>query len=141
LRRSAAPLAGGLVAVLGVSGLYLLVMWGQGYLWGGLWPMLAAFGRIMLVILWPLTLGAGAWQARRGRRARTEELLATTARPVSRRVLPASAALGMLVVCGYVLVMLAGAARVAGNTGYAHARWLPIALVGALSLVAAAWLG
>lgn len=121
--------------------MYTLVMSDQGNLWDAQWTQLAAFGRIMLVVLWPLTLGAGAWQARRDRRGKMEELLGTVPRPTWRRGLPTSAALAIGVASGYVVMVAAGAVRVFGSTGYWHLGWLAIAAVGALSLVAAAWLG
>ncbi|MFD2420891.1 hypothetical protein [Amycolatopsis pigmentata] len=141
LRRSSASAVGGLVALLGVAGLYLLFTTHQGDLWDTQWTLLVTFERIMLVLLWPLSLGAGAWQARRDRRSRMVELLATTPRPVPLRVLSSAAAMAICVVLGYLLILAAGAVRVAGNTAYQQLDWLPIAGVGALSLVAASWLG
>lgn len=141
LRRSSAATAGLLTALLGAAGLYTLVMSDQGDLWDAQWTLLAAFQRIMLVILWPLALGAGAWQARRDRRSKMEELTATTPRPVWRRALPTSVAMAIWLVVGYLVTFAVGAVRVAGDTAYLHAGWVPIAAVGALSLVAAGWLG
>jgi len=141
LRRSSALAAGGLVVVLGVAGLYSMAMTDQTDIWDTEWTVLAVFQRIMLAVLWPLALGAGAWQARRDRRTRMEELLSTTPRPAWRRVLPTSAAMAICLTIGYVALLAAGAIRVAGNTDYRPAGWIPIALVGALSLIAAGWLG
>jgi hypothetical protein len=141
LRRSTAPVAGALIATAGVAGLYVLLLNGQSSLWDPQWTMLAGFQRIMLILLWPLALGAGAWQARRDRRVRMEELLLTVARSPWRRSLPAVAAMGLFVLLGYVVIFAAGAVRVASGTGYAHAGWVPIFAVGALSLVSAGWIG
>jgi hypothetical protein len=141
LRRSSALTAGGLVVVLGAAGLYSMAMTGQTSSWDTEWTVLAVFQRIMLAVLWPLALGAGAWQARRDRRTRMEELLGTTPRPAWRRVLPTSAAMAIWLTAGYAVMLAAGAVRVAGNTDYRPVAWIPVALVGALSLVAAGWLG
>ena len=141
LRRSTGPAAGVLTAALGLAGLYTLVMSDQSELWDAQWTLLASFQRIMLVVLWPLALGAGAWQARRDRRTNMAELAATTPRPVWRRALPTSAALAIWLVLAYLVTFAAGAVRVAGSTDYPNAGWVPIVAVGALSLVAAGWLG
>lgn len=141
LRRSAAPVSGALIAALGVAGLWSLVLSRQGELWDAQWTMLAAFQRIMLVLLWPLALGSGAWQARRDRRCDMEELLGTTSLPVGRRTLPGAVALALCLILGYLVTLAAGAARVAGRTDYLSGDWLPITAVGALTLVAAGWLG
>lgn len=141
LRRSSAWPTGLVIALLGVAGLLSLVPTNQQGLWDAQWTLLASFQRIMLVVLWPLTLGAGAWQARRDRRGKAEELLGTTALPVWRRVLPTAVAMALCLVVGYVLIFAVGAVKVVGTTDYVTANWVPVALVGALSLVAAGWLG
>ncbi|MER7442291.1 hypothetical protein [Micromonospora avicenniae] len=141
LRRSNGPLAGALVALAGFSGLYLLAATGQTALWDGQWAMLAGYQRIMLVVLWPLAVGAGGWHAGRDRAARTEELIGTTPRPRWRRVLPGSLVVAACLVAGYAAILAAGAGRVAARTSYVHAGWVPVALVGALSLAAAGLLG
>lgn len=141
LCRSSAWVTGLLVAVLGVAGLLTLATSSEAYVWDPQWTTLATFQRIMLILLWPLTLGAGAWQARRDRRSRAEELIGTTARPSWRRMLPASLAMALCLIVGYVLIFAVGAIKVAGETHYFSSNWLPVALVGALSLVAAGWLG
>ncbi|TFV29985.1 hypothetical protein E4K10_46955 [Streptomyces sp. T1317-0309] len=141
LRRSSAAVTGAAIAAVGVAGLWTLVLSSQGELWDAQWTMLAAFQRIMLVALWPLALGAGAWQSRRDRRCGTEELLGTTPLPTWRRTLPAALALAVCLLLGYAVTLASGAVRVLGATGYLHAGWLPMAGVGALSLVAAGCLG
>ncbi|MFC9686659.1 hypothetical protein ACFTZL_43880, partial [Streptomyces sp. NPDC056948] len=61
LRRSAAAVLGVLVAAFGAAGLWSLALSRQTELWDAQWTMLAGFQRIMLVLLWPLALGGGAW--------------------------------------------------------------------------------
>lgn len=141
LRRSSAVVVGALIAALGTAGLGSLLLSRQGELWDVQWTMLAAFQRIMLVLLWPLALGGGAWQARRDRRSGMEELLVTTSLPTWRRTLPTAVALALCLILGYVVTLAAGALRVAGRTDYLSGDWLPVTVVGALALVAAGWLG
>lgn len=141
LRRSAAPVAGALTAALGAAGLYTLLLSGQSALWDAQWTMLAGFQRVMLILLWPLAMGAGAWQARRDRRSRMEELLGSASRPAWQRPLPAAVALAIFLIAGYALIFAAGAVRVAANASYLTLSWLPTFAVGALSLVAAGWIG
>ncbi|WP_431728457.1 hypothetical protein [Verrucosispora sp. TAA-831] len=141
LRRSDALLAGAATAALGVAGLYVLALTGQTALWDQQWTILAVFQRIMLVILWPLALAAGAWQAGRDRRNRIEELLGTT--PVSRwrRTGPFALVTAACLAAGYLLVLAAGAPKVAAAAGHPGTGWPAVTLVGVLALVAAGWLG
>ncbi|MFD2420890.1 hypothetical protein [Amycolatopsis pigmentata] len=142
LRRSSALVVGGLLFLAGVAGLYPLVATHQGDGLDGRWfPVLVTFERIMLVVIWPLALGGGAWHSRRDRRSRMDELLATTPRPVRLRVPPGAAAMAISLVLAYLLILAAVAVGVTGHTDYGAMNWLPIVGVGALSLVAGAWLG
>ena len=141
LRRSSAWVAGLVVALLGIAGLLSLLASREGGIWDAQWTMLASFQRIMLIVLWPVTLGAGAWQARRDRRSKAEELIGTTALPSWRRQLPTASAMALCLVVGYVLIFAVGAVGVAGSTDYVPSNWLPVAVIGVLSLVAAGWLG
>ncbi|QTR04441.1 hypothetical protein J7S33_06010, partial [Saccharothrix algeriensis] len=126
LRRSSAPAAGLLVGLLGALALYAPALTDQTSLWDTQWTSLAVFQRITLVVLWPLVLGAGAWQAWRDHRARVVELLATTPRPVRQRVAPTACALAIALVAAYAAVSAAGAVRVAGATSYAHLDWVAV---------------
>ncbi|MFD0822521.1 hypothetical protein ACFQ0D_30340, partial [Micromonospora zhanjiangensis] len=110
-------------------------------LFAGRWMQLAIATRTMLVVLWPLTLAAGAWLGRRDARARVVELFASTARPRWQRVLPAAVALAATVVTGYVLMFLIGTAWVVPSSRYFPVTALAVVAVGAVSLVAAGWLG
>jgi hypothetical protein len=49
--------------------------------------------------------------------------------------------MAVCLVVGYLLIFAVGAIKVAGSTDYFSSNWWPVALVGALSLVAAGWLG
>ncbi|WP_430781124.1 hypothetical protein [Actinoplanes sp. G11-F43] len=141
LRRSSALLAGAVTAVLGVAGLYVLGFTGQTALWDQQWSLLAVFQRIMLVLLWPLALAAGAWQAGRDRRDRIEELLGTTPAPDRRRLWPGALAAALSLAAGYLLVLAAGSAKVATAAGHPGTGWWAVTAVGALALAAAGLLG
>ncbi|MGW0503187.1 hypothetical protein [Micromonospora sp. NPDC003241] len=141
LRRSDALLAGAVTAALGVAGLYVLAFTGQTALWDQQWNLLAVFQRIMLVILWPLALAAGAWQAGRDRRHRIEELLGTTPAPRWQRTGPFAVVTAASLAAGFLLVLVGGAPKVAAAAGHPGTGWPAVTLVGVLALVAAGWLG
>lgn len=136
LRRSAAV---GVALLLLASGVALLVTYPQGF--AGRWMQLAATGRSALVLLWPLALAGGAWLGRRDARARVDELFSSTARPRLRRVLPVASALAVAVVTAYTLIFLVGMAWVVPTARYFPITAVTVSAVGALSLVAAGWLG
>ena len=77
LRRSAALGSALGLLVVGVLGLFFAE--GIGFATG--WMQLAMTQRLYLVLLWPLALAAGAWQARREHRSDVAELFASTPRP------------------------------------------------------------
>jgi hypothetical protein len=89
----------------------------------------------------PLLLGLGAWQARRERRSRTEELIATTPRPRWQRVLPTAAALAIGAVAGLSLLFAGLAAHASAVGAYVSAGSVPFTAVTALYLVVAVWFG
>jgi hypothetical protein len=134
LRRSDASWLAAFVVALGVITVYL----GQPRGW---WTVLAVHQRDMLGLLWPLTLAAGAWQARRDRRARMEELLSTTPRPRRQRIVPLAVAMALAAVVGYLTISVTGAALLRPVTDYFPAAYPAMVAVGTLSMVAAAWLG
>lgn len=83
----------------------------------------------------PLALGAAAWQARRDRRSRMDELLATTSRPRWQRVAPAAAALAIGAVAAYLAAIAVHSGLIVAAGGYFSAAALPIIAVGALGLL------
>ncbi|MBZ6285124.1 hypothetical protein [Streptomyces olivaceus] len=143
LRRSVAPWAGGIVLASALAFLYLLNgEWWQGTTaWTAQWTTLALWTRGLLFYLWPVAVGLGALQGLRDHRSTMSELLASTPRPPRHRAAASAGATTAALVSAFALVLLVGAVQVFGNTEYAHLGWLPIALVGALSLVAGAVLG
>ncbi|PWW66737.1 hypothetical protein [Actinokineospora spheciospongiae] len=142
LRRSAAPVLGGLVVVLLLGLLFWLPPAGKGSTaWTRQWWSMAEWVRYALVFAWPLTVGAGAVQGLRDRRSGVEELFASTPRPRAQRAARTLAALAVALLVAYLVVVVVGGVQVAAKTGHLGLGWVPVALVGLLSLVAAAWLG
>jgi hypothetical protein len=92
--------------------------------------------------MWPLALAAGAWQGRREHRSNVAELFGTTARPPVQRMLPVLGAMALTLGSAYLLVTVAGVARIATSAGYLPLLGFTVVTgVGVLSLIAAAWLG
>ncbi|KAF4405476.1 MULTISPECIES: hypothetical protein [Streptomyces] len=144
LKRSAAPWAG--VTVLGGALAFLCLIdgsWWRGTTrWTAQWTSMALLTRTTLAYLWPLAVGIGALQGLRDSRSRMTELLATAPRPAWRRAALPAGATAIALVSGFGLLVLWGGGQVAlGDTTYTPVTWLPIALVGALALVAGAVFG
>jgi hypothetical protein len=143
LRRSAALWTGLLVLVIGLGMFYFgRAPWNKGSsAWFIEWTSLARWQRFQLTLMWPFALAAGAWQGRRDRRSKMDELLGTVPMPLTRRVLSPVGAMCIGLTGAYLVMFGVGAVRVLGNAEYHHLGWLPIAVVGLLSLIAAALLG
>lgn len=143
LKRSTAPwagaavLAGALAVLYGLSGPW----WKGTALWTAQWTSMAMWTRSMLMFVWPLAVGLGALQGLRDKRSRMGELLAGTPRPAWHRAAVLAGATALTLACAYVLLVVVGGVQVLAGPGYDHLGWLPISLVGALSLVAGALLG
>ncbi|MEU8376241.1 MULTISPECIES: hypothetical protein [unclassified Micromonospora] len=137
LRRSAAVGAALVTVVVGVGALYVATgRWSSG------WMALALAIREYLLLLWPLALAAGAWQGRREHRAKVGELFATTARSRAGRMLPVLGTMALTLVTAYLLVTVAGIAWIVTTASYLPLlHFVVVTTVGALSLVAAGWLG
>jgi hypothetical protein len=138
LRRSSAVGIGLLLLALGLATLLLL---SEAEWWVGRWTKLAVEGRSQLMLLWPLTLAAGAWQVGRDRRGRVGELFASTGRPKWQRVTPPAVALLLTVSVAYLLVLAAGLPRVLPSARYFNPAAVGIVAVGLMALIAAALLG
>lgn len=136
LRRSTARWFAAIMVMFGVVFLYYLGV-GQ----TASWMTLADGQRLLLTLLWPLALGAGAWQARRDRRSGMEELIRTTARPRWRRALPVAAALAVGAIVGYLGMVAAGTPLVLPTASYFPTGAVSVVAVGVLSMIAAVWLG
>ncbi|WP_055531156.1 ABC transporter permease [Streptomyces graminilatus] len=143
LKRSVAPWSGVTVLVTALALLYLAgVARGTGTTaWTAQWTSLALWTRSLLAYLWPLAMGFGALQGLRDHRSKMSELLTSTPRPARHRAATLTGATALTLASAFALLVLVGGVQVLTNTEYAHLGWLPISLVGALSLVAAAVLG
>jgi hypothetical protein len=97
--------------------------------------VLALDQRQALFEVFPLAMGVAAWHARRERRSRLDELLATTARPRWQRVLPGAAALAVGALAAYLVSTAVDVGMVLAAGGYLSAVALPIIAVGGLALV------
>ena len=143
LRRSAAPVVGGGLLVFALGLVYLLSgPWWKGTApWNEEWTGLAQWTRYLAIFVWPLVLGASAWQGLRDRRSRMTELLDSMPKPPWQRALPPAGALALALVAAYALLLVVGGVQVASNTSYFHLKWLPVAGVMVLALVAFGLLG
>ncbi|MEU4573911.1 hypothetical protein [Nonomuraea sp. NPDC023979] len=143
LRRSIAVWAGTVFLLAALAFLFGLTgPWtAYGERWTAQWSAAALWERHLLLFLLPLVVGAGALQGLRDRRAGTGELLAATPRPAWQRAAATAGALAIALVAAYLLVYGVGAVQVAAGGGVFHLGWAPVVAVGALSLVAAGWLG
>lgn len=137
LRRSAAL---GSALVLAVAGTVLL-FFAEGIGFSTGWMQLAMTQRLYLAVLWPLALAAGAWQARREHRSNVAELFASTPRPRANRMVPVLGAMAVAVVCGYLVMGLAGGLWIGDTAEYLPLAVFVVTAVGILALIAAVWLG
>ncbi|WP_328740868.1 hypothetical protein OHA91_37305 [Streptomyces erythrochromogenes] len=143
LRRSVAPWAALVLLAAPLALLYLIpgLWWTGTARWTAQWTSMALWTRSLLILLWPVAVGLGALQGLRDHRSGTGELLASTPRPARHRAAALAGATALTLTCAFALVVLVGAVQVLAGTGYPHFGWLPISLVGALSLAAGAVLG
>ncbi|WP_413105244.1 hypothetical protein [Streptomyces sp. Inha503] len=143
LKRSVAPWAGAVTLTSALAFLYLVnAEWWRGTTaWTAQWTSLALWTRALLFYLWPLAVGLGALQGLRDHRSKMSELLTTTSRPAWHRAATLAGTMAISLASAFALLVLVGAVQVLANTEYTHLGWLPISLVGALSLVAGAVLG
>ncbi|GEB47999.1 hypothetical protein [Streptomyces cacaoi] len=143
LRRTVAPWAGAVVLVLALAFLLLIPgPWSRGTVrWTDQWTSLAMWTRSLLVYLWPPAVGLGALQGLRDHRARISELLTSTPRPAWHRAAALAGPSVLTLVAAFALLVAVGAVQVLAGPAYQHLGWLPISLVGALSLAVGAVLG
>ncbi|MCX4768006.1 hypothetical protein OG562_45185 [Streptomyces sp. NBC_01275] len=143
LRRSVAPWAGAVVLATALAFLYLLngAWWTGTTAWTAQWTSMALWTRALLFYLWPLAVGLGALQGLRDHRSKMSELLTSTPRPAWHRAATGAGTTAITLASAFALLVLVGGVQVLANTEYMHLGWLPISLVGALSLVSGAVLG
>lgn len=143
LRRSVAPWAGAVVLAPALAFLYVLSgeWWTGTTAWTAQWTSMALWTRSLLFYLWPLAVGLGALQGLRDHRSKMSELLTSTPRPARHRAAVLAGTTAITLASAFAFLVLVGGVQVLANTEYTHLGWLPISLVGALSLVAGAVLG
>ncbi|WP_330285673.1 hypothetical protein [Streptomyces sp. NBC_00576] len=143
LKRSIAPWAGAVVLTAALAFLYLVnAEWWRGTTaWTAQWTPMALWTRSLLFYLWPIAVGLGALQGLRDHRSKMSELLTSTPRPAWHRAATLAGTTAITLASAFALLVLVGGVQVLAHTGYNHLGWLPISLVGALSLVAGAVLG
>ncbi|WP_340687029.1 hypothetical protein LCL61_12710 [Amycolatopsis coloradensis] len=143
LRRSIAPWATLAILVVAFGFLYSFSgPWSKAPIaWDENWVPAAAWSRFLLVFLWPIAIGAGAIQGMRDSRSGMAELLTTMPRPPWHRAAKLAGALGGLLVLGYLLIFAVGAVQVVFSGAFFTFGWLPIVVVGALAMLAGAWIG
>lgn len=136
LLRGTAPIAAATFAVAGSA-----MLFNDTEAWAGRWAPLAESSRVILIVLVPMAIAAGAWQAGRERRRRIGEQLTATARPGWQPVLVAWVAVTLGTFAGYLLVWLSGAVLVAPIATYGGRTWWLTLAVGFVGLAAASALG
>lgn len=143
LKRSVAPWAGAVILTSALAFLYLIPgpWWNGTARWTAQWTPMALWTRSVLFYLWPLAVGLGALQGLRDHRSKMSELLTSTPRPARHRAATLAGTTAITLASAFALLVLVGAVQVVADTEYTHLGWLPISLVGALSLVAGAVLG
>jgi hypothetical protein len=109
--------------------------------WVAKWSGLSAYLRVSLLILCPLFVVAGAWQAGRDRRAQLEELLASTPRPVWQPLAAAWAGVTLGGLAGLAPPLAVAALLVGPRSTYTGTGWWWTILVGLIALVTASALG
>lgn len=91
--------------------------------WAGRWASLAEYVRVLLIVLVPLVVAAGAWQAGRERRRCIGEQLAMSPRPGWQPVLVAWGSVTLGTWAGLLLTWLIGAILVGPVATYAGRGW------------------
>lgn len=136
LRRGVAPLAAAVVAVA-----VLATMFNETEHWVGRWAGLAGYVRVVLIVVVPVAVAAGAWQGGRERRRRIDELLASTPRPQWQRRTTVWAAACVGVIAGLLAALLVCAVLVVRVATYSGGGWWWMMLVGLVAMGAGSAVG
>ncbi|WP_116200144.1 hypothetical protein [Amycolatopsis circi] len=143
LRRTVAPWVPVVFLAVGL-GLLLLSPgpWSHGSAaWDATWLTAVRWSRYLLVLLWPIIVGAAAIQGMRDARAGVSELFQSTPRPAGQRARTLASAVGLAAVVGYLVLVAAGVGQVVADGGMFTAAWMTQLLLGVLSVVAGVALG
>ncbi|WP_037357033.1 hypothetical protein [Amycolatopsis orientalis] len=143
LRRTIAPWVP--VAMLVVS-LGLLVFsrgpWNHtSAAWNATWLTSVRWSRYLLVLMWPIIVGAAAIQGMRDARAGVGELFGSTPRPAGHRAATLGLALGLSAAVGYLVLVAAGVGQVVAKGGLFTTAWVMQLVLGVLSVLAGVALG
>ncbi|WP_033342092.1 ABC transporter permease [Catenuloplanes japonicus] len=136
LRRSNAAAVLLLVIVLGAGNIVTSYSWWAGYLQQFLQTLTAG-----MFVLAPLALAGGTVLGRREIRNRATGLMDSTGRPRWQRAFPAMAAIGLGSAAGYLLILAAGVIVTVATGGYLGPWGVAWALIDALILAGASWVG
>ncbi|MBB5790758.1 hypothetical protein [Jiangella mangrovi] len=128
-------------AALVIGAATLAMVFSEVGTWAGRWSALAAYLRVVMIVLIPLTLAAGAWQGGRDHRRRTAELLTSTSRPLWQRTTAAWGSVTAGVVAGFLLATAVCALLVGRVATYSSGGWWWLVVVGVIALGAAAAVG
>ncbi|GAA4543416.1 hypothetical protein [Amycolatopsis samaneae] len=109
--------------------------------WGEDWVPSALWTRMLLVFLIPVVIGAGTIQGMRDKRSGTEELFGTASRPAWHRAAKLAGVFAGLSFLAYTVVFGIAAVQAIAGGEYFSLAWLPVFLVGGLSVIASACLG
>ncbi|GAA1028927.1 MULTISPECIES: hypothetical protein [Amycolatopsis] len=143
LRRTIAPWVP--VAMLAVSLSLLLFSRGpwssNSAAWNATWLTAVRWPRYLLVLMWPIIVGAAAIQGMRDARAGVGELFGSTPRPAGQRAATLGLALGLSAVAGYLVLVAAGVGQVIAKDGLFTTSWVMQLVLGVLSVVAGVALG
>jgi hypothetical protein len=145
LRRTIAPWLTLAVLVVGLGFFFGFLNNGPWFkepaAWDGQWTSSVQWTRYLLMLLWPIIVGASAIQGMRDSRSGTTELLSTMPRPARHRMTKLSLALGLAAVVAYLVILLTGLAQVVAHDGLFTFSWVLPALVGLVAVVAGVGLG
>lgn len=109
--------------------------------WGLDAPATAQWTRYLLLLVWPMVVGAGAIQGMRDSRSGVSELFASTSRPAGHRALTLGLTTGIGAVVGYLVLLAVGFVQVAVNGGmFTLASLMPVVL-GLLAVLAGVAIG
>lgn len=134
--RGTAPAAGVSLVATGS-----VLLFNEATTWAGRWGPLAIEIRSALVVLVPVTVAAGVWQAGRQRRRHTGELIGSMARSTSQQVLVEWAAVTLGSSLGLFAAWLAAAVVVAPIATYPGRNWWLVLGVAFVALGTASAMG
>ncbi|WP_166356196.1 ABC transporter permease [Phytoactinopolyspora limicola] len=129
------------VALVAMAGAAVVLLAAEASAWVGRWGALAEQIRVILLVLAPVAVTAGAWQGGREHRRRMPELTGTTSRPPFHAVFMAWGSTTVGVWLGLGVAWLVAVLLVAPNATYSGGSWWWTLVVSLLGLAAASAIG